>query len=95
MIRTIKSASNLSEMLFLCQEYRILPVLTDSLYLGMTLARVLKAQSSATNIALFDSNTLLEIVSYDTDAELLPYLKERQFTCGYRLDSEGRGIKIE
>jgi hypothetical protein len=60
----------------------------------MTLARILYEQHPDKNLALFDSGTLLEIVSYDTEEELLPYMKLRQFDVGYKVDKEGKGEPI-
>ncbi len=95
MIRTLKCATNMPEMLFLCREHGILPVLTESIFLGMTLARVLYEQHPDKKLALFDSNTLLEVVSYDEEAELLPYMKQKQFELGYMIGKDGKGEPIQ
>lgn len=95
MIRTLKCATNMPEMLFLCREHGILPVLTESVFLGLTLARALYEQYPDHKLALFDSNTLLEVVSYEDEAELLPYMKQRQFEFGYKVDKDGKGVPIE
>ncbi len=95
MITTLKCATNLPEMLFICREYGIVPVLTESLFLGMTLCRAMYAMGfSDKKLALLDSDTLLEVVSYDDDAELLPYMRQRNFSMGYMVDKEGKGTLI-
>lgn len=95
MITTLKCATNLPEMIFICREYGVLPVLTESLYLGMTLCRVMYTQLPDKKLALLDSNYLLEVVSYDEEAELLPYMKQRNFDVGYMVDKDGKGTPIE
>ncbi len=94
MITTLKAATNMPEMLFLCHEYGILPVLTESAFLGLTLARVLNEQYPDKNLAVFDSGMLLEVVSYDNDDELLPYMKQKNFDVGFKVGKDGKGESI-
>ncbi|MDD2730941.1 MAG: hypothetical protein PHW33_02330 [Candidatus Portnoybacteria bacterium] len=94
MIKTLKAATNMPELLFICREHNLMPVLTESVWLGMMLTRVLYEQHPDETLALFDSGTLLEIVSYDDEKELLPYMKLRQFDVGYKVDKEGKGEPI-
>ena len=94
MIRTLKCATNLPELLFVCQQYNILPILTESMFLGLALARALYEEHSDKKLAFLDSDTLLEVISYDDEAELLPYMKQRQFNCGYKVEKDGEAIKI-
>lgn len=94
MIKTLKAATNLPELLFICREHDILPILTESVFLGMALTRVLYTQHSDKNLALFDSDALLEIVSYDKEAELIPYMQQRKFDYGYKVNKDGKGEPI-
>lgn len=95
MIRTIKCATTLPELLFICQEYDILPILVESQFLGLALARELYNEHPDKNLAFFDSDTLLEVVSYDEEAELLPYMKQREFNCGFKVEKDGEGVPIQ
>ncbi len=94
MIKTIKCATNTAELLFVCQEYDILPILTESVFLGLELARALYEEYPDKKLALLDGDTLLEVVSYDDDAELFSYMKQRQFSSGYKVEKDGRATKL-
>lgn len=94
MIRTLKCATNLPELLFVCQQYGILPLIMESMFLGLTLAKVLYKEYPDKKLAFLDSNTLLEIVSYDEEAELLSYMEQRRFTFGFKVEKNGRGLPI-
>ena len=95
MIKTLKAATNLQEMLFVCQEYGIAPILTESVFLGLKVAELLYVEHPDKKIALFDSDTLLEVVSYDDTKELLPYMKLKEFAYGYTVNKDGSGNPIE
>lgn len=94
MIRTLKCATTIPELLFICREFGIEPLLTESLFLGLALARVLDEQYPDKNLAFLDSETLLEVVSYDNEAELQSYMKQREFNCGYKIEKDGVGKLI-
>jgi len=95
MIRTLKCATNISELLFVCQQYGILPILTESVFLGLTLARVLYEEYPDNKLALLDSDTLLEVISYDDETELLLYMKQKQFNYGFKVGKDGEGVPID
>ena len=96
MIKTLKAATNLPELIFVCQQYGIRPVFTESLFLGLTLTKVMyNVYPEHENLALLDSNTLLEVVAYDNETELTDYKKKRGFEDCFAVDREGVGTPIE
>ena len=95
MIRTLKCATNLPELLFVCQQYNILPILIESMFLGLALAGALYEEHPDKKLAFLDSDTLLEVISYDDEAELLPYMEQKQFSSGFKVEKDGVATKLK
>lgn len=95
MIKTLKCATNLPELLFICQQYDVLPLIIESVFLGLALAKALYEEHPDKKLALLDSDNLLEVVSYDEEAELLSYMKQRQFNSGFKIEKDGKTTKCQ
>ena len=95
MIKVLKAATNLPEMLFICQEQDVMPILMESVFLGLRVAETLYNGYPDRKIAMFDGETLLEIVTYDDEKELLPYMTEQKFKVGYKVNQDGSGVEIK
>lgn len=96
MITTIKAATNLPELIFICEEYGVLPIFVNnsSVYLALQISVELYKEYPDSKFAVLDSNTLLEIVSYELESELLPYIKQKGFTSCYIANKNGSGVPI-
>ena len=88
-IRVIKTATALPELMFMARELGVPPLVVDSLYLGMGISKELKKINPKTNYALFDSNELLQIVEYTKRADLPSYMKANNFEVGYKILVKG------
>ena len=93
MIKTLKAATNLSELMFICQEHGIVPVIADSLFLGLFLTKVLYEVYPDATLALLDSDTLLEVVEYNDTNELREYAKAKNLVA-YKVNKYGAGEEI-
>lgn len=95
MIRVIKTATQLPELVFMAREMGIPPIIVDSLFLGLAISSELKRSNPKKNYALFDSGELLQIVEYSPQANLLEYMKDNEFEMGYTVNKDGSADPIK